>query len=197
MSECLCRHEPPMHNTAFVQYPACDHVLGVQVDDIIAEEKNPAALMRKGRCGSNLHGSGHSTNVGFYLLKRTKLLRLRSAKRRRSCLTWKIWLPHGPALVNFPWSRGRIWKRSPTRPSAATWKIGASSSLLIVTMTFEALMPARCWMAPEIPTAMERSGAPCRSGRPVSRSEHSWHPQRPARHSSPRRAGLRSARHGS
>jgi len=38
-----------MHNTAFVQYPACDHALGVQVDDIIAEEKSTAALMRKGR----------------------------------------------------------------------------------------------------------------------------------------------------
>jgi hypothetical protein len=41
-----------MHNTAFVQYPACDHVLGVQVDDIIAEEKSTAALMRKDRLGS-------------------------------------------------------------------------------------------------------------------------------------------------
>ena len=42
-----------MQNTAFIQYPACDHVLGVQVNDIIAEERNPAALMRKGRCGSS------------------------------------------------------------------------------------------------------------------------------------------------
>jgi len=27
---------------------------------------------------------------------------------------------------------------------ASTWKIGASSSLLIATMTFEAFMPTRC-----------------------------------------------------
>ena len=37
--------------------------------------------------------------------------------------------------------------------SRATWKIGASSSLLIATMTLLSFMPARCWMAPEMPTA--------------------------------------------
>jgi len=37
---------------------------------------------------------------------------------------------------------------------SATWKIGASSSLLMATMTLESFMPARCWMAPEMPTAM-------------------------------------------
>ena len=33
------------------------------------------------------------------------------------------------------------------------WKMGASSSLLIATMIFESFMPARCWIAPEMPTA--------------------------------------------
>jgi hypothetical protein len=30
----------------------------------------------------------------------------------------------------------------------------ASSSLLMATMTLESFMPARCWIAPEMPTAM-------------------------------------------
>src|SRR5574342_298867 len=37
--------------------------------------------------------------------------------------------------------------------------MGASGSLLMATMTFDPFMPARCWMAPEIPTAMYSSGA--------------------------------------
>ena len=36
----------------------------------------------------------------------------------------------------------------------ATLKIGASSSLLMATMTLESFMPARCWIAPEMPQAM-------------------------------------------
>ncbi len=32
-------------------------------------------------------------------------------------------------------------------------KYGASSSLLMATMTFESFIPARCWIAPEIPAA--------------------------------------------
>ena len=35
----------------------------------------------------------------------------------------------------------------------ATWKIGASSSLLIATMTLLSFIPARCWIAPEMPMA--------------------------------------------
>ena len=35
-----------------------------------------------------------------------------------------------------------------------TWKIGASASLLMETITLLSFMPARCWMAPEIPTAI-------------------------------------------
>ena len=40
-----------------------------------------------------------------------------------------------------------------------TWNMGASASLLTATMHLESFMPARCWMAPEIPRAMYRSGA--------------------------------------
>lgn len=34
-----------------------------------------------------------------------------------------------------------------------------TGSLLIATIVFESFMPARCWMAPEMPTAMYKSGA--------------------------------------
>ena len=49
---------------------------------------------------------------------------------------------------------GTASKMSATRPKSATWKIGASSSLLIATMIFESFIPARCWIAPEMPQAM-------------------------------------------
>src|SRR3989344_3566873 len=42
---------------------------------------------------------------------------------------------------------------------SATLKIGASGSLLIATITLESFMPAKCWMAPEIPAAMYSCGA--------------------------------------
>lgn len=35
-----------------------------------------------------------------------------------------------------------------------TWKIGASLSLLIATITLLSFIPAKCWMAPLMPTAM-------------------------------------------
>ena len=44
--------------------------------------------------------------------------------------------------------------RSPTIPKSASSKIGASGSLLMATIVFEVCMPARCWIAPEMPTAM-------------------------------------------
>ena len=44
--------------------------------------------------------------------------------------------------------------RSPTTPKSTSSKIGASSSLLTATMVFEVCMPARCWIAPEMPLAM-------------------------------------------
>ena len=40
-----------------------------------------------------------------------------------------------------------------------TWKMGASGSELIATIHFESFMPAKCWMAPEMPRAMYSSGA--------------------------------------
>ena len=45
-------------------------------------------------------------------------------------------------------------KRSPTMPKSATLKMGASGSLLTATMTLEEDIPARCWMAPEMPQAI-------------------------------------------
>jgi hypothetical protein len=37
--------------------------------------------------------------------------------------------------------------------------MGSSALELIATMVFASFMPARCWMAPLMPTAMYRSGA--------------------------------------
>ena len=48
---------------------------------------------------------------------------------------------------------GTIWKMSPTIPYVATLKMGASGSLLNATITFEVPIPARCWIAPEMPHA--------------------------------------------
>ncbi len=50
-------------------------------------------------------------------------------------------------------SFGTTLKRSPTTPKSVSSKIGASGSLLTATITFEVCMPARCWMAPEMPIA--------------------------------------------
>jgi len=54
---------------------------------------------------------------------------------------------------SFSVNSGTTLNRSPTRPTSAIWKIGASSSLLIAMMTLESFIPARCWIAPEMPTA--------------------------------------------
>ncbi len=51
-------------------------------------------------------------------------------------------------------SAGTTWNRSPTIPKSATRKIGALGSELIATITRELSIPTRCWIAPEIPTAM-------------------------------------------
>src|SRR5579885_2197622 len=48
---------------------------------------------------------------------------------------------------------GTALNRSATSPKSATLKIGASGSLLIATMVLESFIPARCWIAPEMPTA--------------------------------------------
>ena len=51
-------------------------------------------------------------------------------------------------------SAGTIFSASPTTPRSAIFMIGASASLLIAMMIFEAFMPTVCCMAPEMPTAM-------------------------------------------
>src|SRR5579863_944248 len=51
-------------------------------------------------------------------------------------------------------SCGTTVNRSPTMPRSAISKMGASGSLLIAMIVLEVCMPARCWMAPEMPTAM-------------------------------------------
>lgn len=63
------------------------------------------------------------------------------------------------AYFNFSVSSGTFSNKSPTRPTSATWKMGASGSLLIAAMTLLSFMPARCWMAPEIPAARYSCGA--------------------------------------
>ena len=56
--------------------------------------------------------------------------------------------------VTSPVRAGRTTRRSPTTPKSTSSKIGASSSLLTATIVLEVCMPARCWMAPEMPAAM-------------------------------------------
>ena len=55
-------------------------------------------------------------------------------------------------------SSGRILCTSPTTPKSATSKIGAPGSLLIAMMISESSIPARCWIAPEMPHAIYRFG---------------------------------------
>jgi hypothetical protein len=55
------------------------------------------------------------------------------------------------ALLIFSVNSGTFSNKSPTRPTSATWKMGASASLLIAAMTLLSFIPAKCWMAPEIP----------------------------------------------
>lgn len=54
---------------------------------------------------------------------------------------------------------GTLSKRSPTRPTSATWKIGASPSLLIAAMTLLSFIPARCCIAPDMPAQRYNCGA--------------------------------------
>src|SRR5262249_34586508 len=55
-------------------------------------------------------------------------------------------------------SWGMTWNRSPTMPKSVISKIGASGSLLMAMMVLEVCMPARCWIAPEIPAATYSCG---------------------------------------
>ena len=47
---------------------------------------------------------------------------------------------------------------SPTTPRSATEKIGASSALLTAMIKSDSSIPAKCWIAPEIPKAKYNSG---------------------------------------
>jgi hypothetical protein len=54
--------------------------------------------------------------------------------------------------------RGMTSLRSPTILYCAIWKIGASGSVLMAMILLDSAMPARCWMAPEMPAAMYKAG---------------------------------------
>lgn len=62
-------------------------------------------------------------------------------------------------FFNFSVNSGTLMNKSPTRPTSATWKIGASASLLIAAITLLSFIPARCCMAPDIPAQRYSSGA--------------------------------------
>lgn len=49
--------------------------------------------------------------------------------------------------------RGTTLETSPTIPRSATSKMGASGFLLIAMINSDSSIPARCWIAPEIPQA--------------------------------------------
>src|SRR5215467_9087753 len=55
-------------------------------------------------------------------------------------------------------SCGTTLNRSPTTPKSASSKMGASGSLFTTMIVFDVCMPARCWMAPEMPTATYSCG---------------------------------------
>lgn len=54
---------------------------------------------------------------------------------------------------------GTASNKSATKPTSATWKIGASGSLLMATIILDSFIPAKCWIAPEMPMATYSSGA--------------------------------------
>ena len=58
------------------------------------------------------------------------------------------------AQPNAASNSGSTLNRSPTRPMSAISKMAESASLLIATIVPASLMPVRCWIAPEMPTAM-------------------------------------------
>src|SRR5262249_17208256 len=91
-------------------------------------------------------------------LSLTGVLAERPGQRRRPRSRRRRLAPRPGAQE--PWRRaissvscGTTLNRSPTTPKSASSRIGASGSLLITMMVFEVCMPARCWIAPEMPTA--------------------------------------------
>src|SRR4051794_29575333 len=93
---------------------------------------------------------------------------LREHRRRRRMVEVRPALRHGPASLRAadqPFratiSRvrtGSTWCRSPTTPKSTSSKIGASGSLLTATIVLEVCIPARCWIAPEMPAATYSCG---------------------------------------
>jgi len=61
-----------------------------------------------------------------------------------SCLAVPLSRTRRLALFNFRDQLGDSCERSCTKPVVGTWKIGASGSLLMATMFFRALLPAKC-----------------------------------------------------
>src|SRR3989304_2186291 len=57
--------------------------------------------------------------------------------------------------------------QSPTMPKRDDLKMVASGSLLMATMFLTCEMPAMCWLAPEMATAMYRSGVTTLPVRPT------------------------------
>ena len=130
----------------------------------------------------------------------------RRRRRRRQGSTERMTPPSSPSRrrlgdelavrQSFSVSSGTILNRSPTRPKSATWKIGASSSLLIATMVFEVLHAGevldRAGNADrDVDVRARRS---CRSGRPGSRWARSRRRPRRGRRRPRRRACRRAGR---
>ena len=105
----------------------------------------PIAQMRTDEAGTAGHQRNPLVTIHFRL---PTSYELRSAHRAQSFHLLN------EDTYSFSVSSGTILNRSPTRPMSATWKIGASSSLLMATIVFESFIPARCWIAPEMPIAI-------------------------------------------
>lgn len=74
---------------------------------------------------------------------------------------WVYSLLENPSycLESFSVNSGTFSNRSPTNPTSATWKIGASPSLLMAAITLLSFIPAKCWIAPDIPAHRYNCGA--------------------------------------
>src|SRR5262249_16224224 len=94
-----------------------------------------------------------------WLLLHGQSMRHRRTESKRRCPKGHGGFSGQPLrLVSSSVSCGATVNRSPTTPKSASSKIGASGSLLMATMVLDVCMPARCWIAPEIPTAMYNCG---------------------------------------
>ena len=70
-------------------------------------------------------------------------------------LAWWLFGQQRPELF---FQKGHDLEQIADNAIVATLKMGASGSLLTATITFEVFIPARCWIAPEMPQAMYRLG---------------------------------------